>query len=180
MKADDFFQSKTFGGILLSIAGLIILVVVFKFGVFVGMRKASFSFKWADQYHRNFAGPQEGFFGDYVHTQATNDDSVFGKIIKVTFSQDQTKPSQISVNGSDNVEKVILVDETTVIRRQMKNITLSDLNVSDTIVVIGEPNDLGQIQAKLIRVMSMPLNSAPIKKTSCVFPLQQEQPQQYN
>ena len=46
---EDIFQSKLFKGIVLGIAGFIILVFVFGLGVFVGAKRADFSFQWADE-----------------------------------------------------------------------------------------------------------------------------------
>ena len=42
---------------------------------------------------------------------------------------------------------------------QRKNLKLSELKIGDNIVVIGDPNDKGQIQAEFVRVMpAMPKN----------------------
>ena len=127
-------NSKISKGIILGIACLIILGFVFGLGVFVGLKKADFSFKWADQYHRNFGG---GF---------TNSNGVFGQIIKIN-------DNSLTVKDKDNVEKIILTDSKTTIVSQRTNIKLSDLDVDDMVVVIGNPNSNGQIEAKLIRVM---------------------------
>ena len=64
-------------------------------------------------------------------------------------------------NDGDNTEKTILVSDKTTIIYQRKNIKLSDLKVDDNIVVVGEPNNSGQITAELIRVMSNPPNIQP-------------------
>lgn len=146
MDTDKLFQSKLFKGIVLGIAGLIILVFVFGLGVFVGTKKADFAFRWADEYHRNFGGPQGGFFGDMMGQDYTAANGVFGQIIKI---DGQT----LTIKGKDNVEKSILVSDKTSIVSQRKNIKLSDLKIDDNVVVIGDPNNNGQIQAELIRVM---------------------------
>jgi len=153
----NIFESKLFKIIILSVAGLIILVFVFALGVFVGTKRADFSFQWADQYHRNFGGPQGGLFGDMMGEDFTNSNGVFGPIIKID-------GKTLTVNGTDNVEKVILVDNKTIIRFQRKNEKLSDLKVGDSIIVTGEPNDKGQIEALLIRVIPAPPKSS--SKTS--------------
>ncbi|MGD0577282.1 MAG: hypothetical protein ABSA74_04360, partial [Candidatus Staskawiczbacteria bacterium] len=81
----DFFQSKLFKGIILGVAGLVVLVFVFCLGVFVGTKRADFSFRWADEYHRNFGGPQGGFFGDFIgmDREFTNSNGSFGQIISI-------------------------------------------------------------------------------------------------
>jgi hypothetical protein len=62
------------------------------------------------------------------------------------------------------MEKIILIKEDTVIKRFRDNIKLSDLKVDDYVTVIGEPNEEGQIQAKLIRLSPpRPPMRAPFK-----------------
>jgi hypothetical protein len=150
MDTNNFFQSNLFKGILLGIAGLGVLVFVFSLGVFVGSKKAEFSFKWADEYHRNFGGPQGGIFGDFMgmDREFPNANGSFGQIIKI-----DTTANTLTIKDPSNVEKNILVDAKTNIVLQRNNIKLSDLKVDDNIVVVGEPNSSGQIEAVLIRVM---------------------------
>lgn len=149
MDTDKFFQTKLFRNIVLGIAGLIVLVLVFGLGIYVGTEKAEFSFKWADEYHRNFAGPQGGFLGNITGQDLTNGNGVFGQIIKIN-------GETLVIKGKDNVEKNILVNDKTTIVFQRKNIKLSDLKIDESVVVIGDPDNNGQIQAELIRVMPSP------------------------
>ncbi len=149
MNTNNILESKLFKAIVFGIAILIILVFIFGLGVFVGTKKADFSFRWADQYHRNFGGPQRGFFGDMMGDQFTNSNGVFGQILKID-------GQILTIKGKDNAEKSILVGDETSIIRQRDNIKLSDLKTDDVVVVIGEPNDNGQIEAKLIRVLPPP------------------------
>ena len=153
MQTNDLFESKLFRVIILIISGLIVLGFVFSLGIFVGTKQAEFSFKWADQYHRNFAGPQNGFFGDMMmNNQFTEGNGVFGQIIKIN---GQT----LTIKGADNVEKNILINKQTSIVYQRKNISLSELKTDENVIVIGDPNNNGQIQAELIRVMpALPKN----------------------
>lgn len=155
----DFFQSKTLKWIILAIGALVVLVFVFCIGVFVGTERADFSFEWADQYHRNFAGPQGGFFGDFMgmDRQFTNANGIFGQIIAIN-----NDVLTVKDNDGDNTEKNILANNKTTIILQKKNIKLSDLKIDDNIVVIGEPDNTGEIQAKLIRVMpALPNKNVP-------------------
>lgn len=151
MKIDDFFQSKLFQGIILGIAGLIILGFVFGIGVLVGTRRADFSFRWAEQYHRNFAGPKGGFLGEIIgpDKEFTSANGCFGEIIKID-------NNILIVKDINNVEKNILVGEKTTIVFQRKNIKLSDIKIGDRVVIIGSANDEGQIEAALIRVIPPP------------------------
>ena len=150
MKIDNFFQSKTFKWIIIGTACIILLGFVFNLGVFVGAKRADFSFRWAEEYHRNFGGPQGGFFGNFMGSdrEFANANGSFGQIIKI-----DNNILTVKDNDGDNTEKTILVGDKTIIILQRKNIKLSDLKIGDNIVVVGEPNNDGQIQAELIRVM---------------------------
>jgi hypothetical protein len=159
MNIEKFFQTSLFKGIIIGIVVLVILMLVFCLGVFVGTKRADFSFRWADEYHRNFGGPQGGFFGDFMgmERQFPNANGSFGQIIKI-----DNNVLTVKDNDGDNTEKTILVNDKTSIVYQKNNIKLSDLKVDDNIVVVGEPNSDGQIAAKLIRVMpALPKNMQP-------------------
>jgi len=130
-------------------AAVILLLLVFGAGVKVGTLKARYSYKWAENYHKNFAGPKGGFFGDLKRGFKDRDfigaHGVSGSIIKID-------GSTFIVNGGDNVEKTILVSEKTTITSRRETIKASDLKVDDRVVIIGSPNEQGQIEAKLIRL----------------------------
>jgi len=146
MELNNFFQSKGFKIAVLCVAIFVVLFFVFSLGVYVGTEKASFSFRWAEQYHNNFAGPSGGFFQKFEGQDFMESNGVFGKIIKVD-------ENSIIVSGKNNIEKIISITDKTTIKKQSKDITISDLKVDDEVVIIGEANDNGQIEAKLIRVM---------------------------
>jgi hypothetical protein len=146
----DFFQSKFFKGIIIGIAVLVILMLVFCLGVFIGAKRADFSFKWADEYHRNFGGPQGGFFGDFMgmDKQFSNANGCYGQIIKI-----DNNILTVKDIDENNTEKTVSVNDKTIIVCQKNNIKLSSLKVDDKIVVIGEPDSSGQVLAKLIRIL---------------------------
>jgi len=146
MDINNLFQSKTFKIVVLCIAAFIVLFFVFSLGIFVGTQKANFSFRWAEQYHKNFAGPANGFFQEFTTNDFLDANGVFGKIIKVS---DPT----IIIKSRNDVEKIILVNDETAIKKLDRTINTSDLNVDDDIIAIGNPNNNGQIEARLIRVM---------------------------
>jgi len=150
MNLKSFFQSKTFKRILWGIGGLIVLLFVFRAGMIVGFKKASFSYQWGENYHRNFAGPRAGFFGDFMGGDFGKDfidaHGVFGQIIKID-------GSTLVIKGANEAEKIILLKDDTAVRRLRETIKPGDLKVDDNIVVIGSPNNAGQIEAKLIRVL---------------------------
>jgi len=130
--------------------GLIILLLIFKAGMVVGFKKANFSIQWGQHYSQNFAGPRDSFllrtFGPDEYIEANG---AFGQILQVN------KDSLIMI-GASNVEKIILLKDDSIIRAQKRELKLNELRVGDNIVVIGEPNENGQIEAKLIRIMPTP------------------------
>lgn len=148
------------------IIGLILIIVIVLFfgvGIVVGEKKARFSYRWAEQYHRNFAGPQAGFFDNWRNSPAGDfmgAHGVFGQIMKID------GPTLV-IKGGDNVEKIIFLRDDTVIRRFRDTLKITDLKVDDYIVVIGEPNDAGQIEAKFIRFLPPP----PMETSFRSFPL---------
>lgn len=167
MKTEDFFQSRLFKGLVFGVTGFIILAFVFGLGVFVGLKRADFSFRWADEYHRNFGGPQGGLFGDFLGTEKElpNTNGSFGQIIKIDNAADT-----LTIKDVNNVEKTILLGDKTTIIYQRKNVKLSDLKTDENVIVIGEPNTSGQIGAELIRVMppkpQAPSQDSPTQNSS--------------
>ncbi len=167
MDYNKFFQSKIFKMTLWGIAGLIILLLVFKAGMAVGFRKASFSYKWGENYHQNFGGPRGGFFQDFKKDFEGKDFieayGSFGQIIKIDPSTGSGQAATLVVKDSrNNVEKIVLIKDGTVIKRFQETAKPAELKVDDRIVVIGEPNNAGQIEAKLIRLLPpTPFGSVP-------------------
>ncbi|MDD4830548.1 MAG: hypothetical protein WC322_03530 [Candidatus Paceibacterota bacterium] len=161
-----FFQSKLFQGILIGIGIFLIFLFVFKVGMVVGAKKAEFSGDWSDNYHRNFAGPKGGFLNNFQDRDFMEANGVFGQIINI-------EDANIIVKGKNNIEKVVLFEEgTTTIKKFQKDLSLADLNTNDSVVIIGEPNSEGQIQARLIRVMPpIPQSQHPQKNPILAPPL---------
>lgn len=56
------------------------------------------------------------------------------------------------VKGRDDVEKTVLVSNKTKISNRRETVKTSELKVDDQIVIIGSPDEQGQIEAKLIRL----------------------------
>lgn len=134
--------------VIIGLAGFIIICLVLGVGVWIGAEKAKFSYRWAENYNKNFGGPRSGFMadlrrfptGDFIEGHGT-----FGEIIKID--------SDLVVKGRGDVEKIIVVSSETVIQKGRDAIKKEGLKIGDNIVVIGSPNESGQIEAKLIRVL---------------------------
>ncbi|MFZ3063557.1 MAG: hypothetical protein WA148_07460 [Actinomycetota bacterium] len=132
--------------ILIGVAlALLVVIGSFGIGVFVGTQKARFSYRWAEHYYKNFGGPGRQFFRDLRGRDFVDGHGVFGEIIKI-------EGNALVVKSKRGVEKSVVVSKDTTIRRGGETIKVKDLKVNDSIVVIGSPNEKGQIEAKLIRV----------------------------
>ena len=152
------FESKVLVRFLYVIGIIIVAVLIFSLGISVGFHKASFGRAWGDNYERNFGmGPGKMMFGQ---NNFPNAHGATGKIIKIELPN-------IIVQDRDNTEKVVLIKDDTQIQKMMLSINASDLIINDFVVVIGNPNKEGQIEAKLIRVMPYPElmpNSKPFRR----------------
>ncbi len=146
MSLKDFFKTDHFSKILIILAAIVVLLFVFSAGVFVGFEKAKFSYRWGENYYNNIVGRRNPLNSDRQFFNAHN---VIGKIININ-------GDSIIIKDQNNTEKTIIVDSSSVIRERNQDIQVSDLKVDDNIVVIGSPNNQGQIQAKLIRLLPPP------------------------
>jgi hypothetical protein len=148
------FESKLMVGIMYIIGIILILLVVFAAGMTVGFHRASFGIAWQKNYERNFGMMPEGMIlGQRIIPEQNlyfpDAHGAAGKIIKITL------PTVI-VADKDNTEKTIFIGNGADIREQRKSLSPLDLKVGDFVVVIGNPNANGQIEAELIRVMPAP------------------------
>jgi hypothetical protein len=150
---------------IIALLSAFLLLLSFKIGELVGFRKAAFSYRWGDQYHRNFGGPRAGFFGGDDGNGFVNAHGSFGTVLKID-------GNTVLIRDADNTEKTIIVDDKTVINRMNKVINVSGLAVDEHVTVIGTPNDKGQIDAKFIRVFP----SSPPPPSFQPFPHQQPPP----
>ncbi len=146
-KNTSFFQSKTFKGILYGIGGVIVLLLVFESGIYVGYQKAVFSTRWAQNYPSNFFPKPDPRFPPQGNDMVfISPHGAFGDIIKID-------NQSLVVKGNDEAEKNILVQPDTVIEKDFDKINVMALKVGDHVIVFGAPNDSGQIAAKVIRVL---------------------------
>lgn len=147
----DLHKSKTFQGIIVGIVSIVILLLAFQLGVFVGYRKAGFSSRFIGyvggerkDFERGEMMNRKGMLG--FRDDMVNGHGAVGKVVSVTL------PNLI-VAGPDNLEKVIVTSTTTIVRRSHDALTVTDIKVDDAIIVLGNPNENGEIVAKLIRIV---------------------------
>lgn len=134
--------------VIVGLAGFVVLVLIFGVGMKIGELKARFSYRWAESYHKNFGGPRGGFFGDwrgFPRGDFIESHGTFGEIIKIN-------DSDLVIKGQGDMEKIILISEKTTVEKGRDTIKKEELKVGDRVVVIGSPNEQGQIEAKLIRI----------------------------
>lgn len=135
--------------ITIGLVGFIFIILVFGAGVKVGTLKARYSYQWADNYHKNFAGPRGGFLGDWRRFPAgdfISGHGAFGEIIELN-------NSGFVIKGREDVEKVVITNQDTTVTKGRETIK-DGLKVGDQVVIIGSPNEEGQIEAKFIRVFN--------------------------
>lgn len=157
MEFNKFLQSKLLKRIIIVLAAIIIILLSFGVGMLVGYNKARFSYAWGENYDRNFGGPPRGIFGflpgggEFMNAHGT-----FGSVLEVNLGS-----STLLVEGQDNIEKTVLISSSTKIMENRGFVKLSDIKINDPVVVIGSPNNQGQIEAQLIRALPEPPESAP-------------------
>ena len=153
-KLKKIIEAKIFMKVVYIIGIIIVASLIFQAGFFVGFKKASFGHDWNNNYADNFGPSHRGLFmmeGGFGNSRdLPNAHGAIGRIIKTDL------PIVTVMDDKDKVEKVVLVNDNTEIRRMRDKINKEDLKVDDFIVVIGDPNAQGQIEAKLIRLLPAP------------------------
>lgn len=161
-------QSKKFKIAVSVLGGLFVASLIFQAGVFVGYHKAAFSYGYGDNYYRMFGERHErggdARFGGMMGTGgmmgggAWDEDfapahGVIGKIVKIELPN-------VIVEGTDAIEKVVLITSDTTIRQFRDNVAANKLQAGDIIMIIGSPNTASQIEAKYIRIMPSGMQNA--------------------
>ena len=100
-----------------------------------------------------------GFLNMFPMMDYTGGHGIFGSIISID-------NNNIIILDQDYFEKRIVISSDTAIRDNTKIIDISDLKVGDNVVIIGSPNEEGQIEAKFIRVIP---DSAAIRINQRLF-----------
>ncbi len=147
MDLKNWFQSKETKVVIASIGGLIILLLVFQAGMFVGYRKAAFSYGFGDRYYRTFEGSRGMMTGFPPGGGFPDESGAVGTIVKIALPN-------ITVADRSKIEKVVTLEPETIIRRFRDEVKTNDLKVGDGVIVIGEPNNTtSAIEARLIRIV---------------------------
>jgi hypothetical protein len=143
--------------IIVGLLAFVVMLLMLGIGMRIGTEKARFSCGWAQNYHENFGGPKAGFMDNwrgFPGQDLIEGHGSVGEIIKIN-------GNDFIIKDRGNTEKIILVNKNTVINEARETVNITDLKVGDFAVIIGSPNDSGQIEAKLIRIIPAP--EQPIK-----------------
>lgn len=143
---DNLFKKKGWVRTTIFTLGIVFIVlIIFQAGRFTGYRQAAMTYGMGAKYYRVFderGGPGPRDFFTEAH-------GAVGEIISVNL------PTFV-VKGPDNVEKVVLINDATEIRKFRSAASSTDLTTNEFVVVIGEPNTEAQVEARLIRIMPPP------------------------
>ncbi len=152
MNLKHFFHNQATSKIILILAVLLVILVIFQAGLTVGFRKASFACNWNDSFLQGPNNPRSMLAPFINDKDDFNPHGAIGQIIS-------TSLPVIMIKGQDNLEKVIHIGPNTAIRNFRQTASTSDLTVGQNIIVVGEPDDSGNIQAVLIRIIPAPPNT---------------------
>ncbi len=131
---------------------IIVALVIFQGGMFVGFNKAGFSYRTGEQYFRQMNGRPDDKFMGMNRGDFENSHGATGKIISI-------KLPSVIISDKNGIEKTIIFSTSTTNIMKFKNsVKVDDLKVNDFITVIGNPNDKAEVEAKLIRIMPDPTN----------------------
>jgi hypothetical protein len=144
-----------FKTILYGLFGMLAVLAVFQVGVLVGYRKASYSYRWTDNYHKMFAGPARGFaFEKRLRPPPPmrrergfmDAHGMFGVVLKAD-------PDALIIEDKDGMEKTVILTPRTVVRDRDLDIRHDQIPTDAQVVIIGRPTGRGEVEAKLIRVI---------------------------
>jgi hypothetical protein len=156
----NVFSSRKIRAVIIILGTGAVLCLVFGAGIAVGYRKAIFSSLYGENYYRDFSGMPEGALDPATRTaHLMNMHGTVGVVIDVA-------TGTITVRNPDDDEEFVAVLPDTMIRILNQSILLGDVGIGDHVTVIGQPNDIGEIQARFIRVFrvssSTPAPEAPL------------------
>ena len=163
-----FFQSKLFAGIIVGVCIMLVVICVFEAGVVVGYHEASFSSNWGQNYGANFGDSNTSNQMGLPDAHAPSPDGILGKIVSI--SDPSSSPTTIVISNTQKPEEKVLLDDDTVIRTHEDTVDATSLSVGMYVVVLGIPNDQGEIDAKLIRIVPDPTDGTPSTSPSAANP----------
>jgi hypothetical protein len=141
----EFLQSRTVTKIMVFLGIVLAMLIVFQAGVVVGFHRGLFAGKWSQNYYRGLSGTNS-IYSPFMR-ETKNPHGVVGEIISMS-------SSTFLVKGRDSAEEVVNITPTTTIRSLWNKASFDDFHNGTELVVIGEPDDAGEITASFIRILS--------------------------
>ena len=136
------FNIKNGRGAMVIFLSIVLALLVFKLGVYVGIHEARFS----DMQGNRGIPPNMPFMPFPMSEQFTSGHGATGRVVGVSL------PNFV-VASPDNFEKVIFVGPGTMIRKFRDSVGPDSIDVDDFVSVLGNPTASGSIDAKFIRIM---------------------------
>ena len=147
MNFEDITRSKGFKKALIVLGVLIAVLIVFQAGVYVGVRKGEFSERNGENYYRVMgAAPGPGPFGDVI----SGGEGAAGKVLSVTL------PTFV-VEDRDSTEKIVTLGDGSDIRIFHDATSSGAITPGQFVIVIGEPDENGEIHASFVRIVPSPV-----------------------
>lgn len=147
MNLKETFHSRPISSTILLLAILLIILLIFQAGMFVGYRKASFGLNWRANFYNNPDDPQSVFAPFMHYGNEINPRGIVGEIISV-------RMPHFIIKGAGPDERIVYIDPNTAIRCPIGSASTSDLVLGQHVVVIGRPGEKGILNATLIRLLS--------------------------
>ena len=147
----SFLESKKTATLMTVVLVIACTIIVFHVGEEFGVKKAEVMDHMSGGYYKTL-GPRDsrgsGPLG-YLFDDQTNTHGVSGKVVSI-------EADKILVEDDEGIEKTVLVDANSIIKKQRLSIQASEIQPGDFIVVIGTPTPEAQIDAKIIRIIPAP------------------------
>jgi len=155
MNTNEFFKSSKFKALLCTIALFLGAVIIFEAGVAVGYHRAAFAYQWNENYFRDSHDPRSFFAVFSRDADDPNPHGAIGQVVSVNLPE-------FMVKGPDSPEQIVVTGPGTAFRLFHGDGTSTDLKAGQQVIVIGSPNDQGDIQASFVRIMPpLPTSTEP-------------------
>jgi hypothetical protein len=147
MNTTDPFKSRKFKAVIFGLCALLFAAIIFQAGIAVGYHRAAFSYNWNNAYFQGTRDPHSPFAAFMMRdADDPNPHGTIGQVVSVRLPE-------VMIKGRDTPEQIVVIGPTTAIRRFHEIGTTTDLSTGQQVIVIGSPDDKGQIQASFIRIM---------------------------
>lgn len=149
-------NSRPFGIAIIVVGFFLVAFISFAAGAKIGFKKAKFSYRWGENYEKNFIGPPSKpmgekrfmFFKGPGPRDFRNAHGLAGEVISIS-------GSNLIIKDRDGKENTVNVTNETIIKKFRENLKLEDVKAGDEVVVVGSPDPSGVIKADLIRIFGL-------------------------